>query len=240
MKRIILILVCSVVMLGTNAYAGFVVYDGGGGQSRIVQAMGELGLTIDVLRGPGDPVTSADLANPDHYALIVGFNGLGGNMSGLNASVLETGITGNILITGHDADFHVVEGNPITGSPGDAVDEAATKFLSQAISFAASSSGTGLVVLGDYASSTPWGYLPLGWGISATGDLLDETIESITPEGVASGVYNDLTAADMSNWGQSYHTDFDSYDDLRFEVFENHHSIVRPVTIGYVVPVQIT
>jgi len=38
--------------------------------------------------------------------------------------------------------------------------------------------------------------------------LTSETVSSITAAGVASGVYAGLIAADMSNWGNSYHTEF--------------------------------
>jgi len=227
MKRIILIMVCLVVMFTTNAYAGFVVYDNEGSQSSIQDAMTALGYTITtdyVVRGPGDPVTAADLVGAE--ALIVGWN-MNGNMSGLTTSGLFDGITGNILITGHDADYHTVHGTT-----------AAKTFLSQAISFASSTSGPGLVVLGDSAyKSTPWYYLPSSWGISAVGDIAGDEPVTIEAAGVASGVYTGLVDGDMSPWGQSYHNEFTAWDP-RFEVFENHHSIIEvPITLGYVVPV---
>ncbi|MHC4536564.1 MAG: hypothetical protein ACYS6K_21650 [Planctomycetota bacterium] len=226
MRKIIkLIMVCLVVIFTTNAYAGYVVYDSGGTQSAIQQAMTDLGLTVDVVRGPGDPVTAADLVGAE--ALIVGWN-MNGNMSGLETTGLFDGITGNILITGHDADYHTVN------SSGDIQDDA-TLFLRQAISFASSSSGTGLVVLGDSAyQSTPWYYLPDEWGISAVEIAGDEPV-TIEAAGRASGVYDGLIDSDMSPWGQSYHSEFTAYGS-RFEVFENHSS-TKAITIGHVVPV---
>jgi len=231
MKRIIkLIMVCLVVMLGTDAYAVpyLMVYDGGG-TGGIQAAMTDLGFTVGtdyILKGSGDTISDAELASVD--ALIVGWNELG-SMSGLSATVLENGITGNILLTGHDADYH-------TAFSSGAVEAAATLFLDQAISFAQEQSGTGLVALGDF--STGFTYLPSSWGITAISGMAgtgDASI-SITPAGVASGVYDGLTGADMSPWSNSYHNEFTAWDP-RFEVFENHHTIAVPITLGYIVPV---
>lgn len=234
-RRIIkLIIVCLVVMFATNAYAGIIVYDGGGSQASIQGAMTELGYAY-TLRGSSNAVTAADLAGAE--LLVIGWNA-GGDMGGLSSSVLESGITGNILLTGQDADVHVVHGYDWTGgttAQNTAVDAAATAFLDQAITFAQAMGGTGLVALGDFSGA--FGYLPSGWGISATGGLTGETIHSFTAEGLASGVFDGLTPGDLSNWGESYHTDFQSWDP-RFEVFA-YHSSTAPVavTIGHVVPV---
>jgi hypothetical protein len=227
MKR--LITVCVLLLFGANAYAATtLVYDGGGPQASIQGAMDRiLGVGNWDLRTSGDPVTGADLAS--HNLLVIGWN-LGGNMTGISAPVLASGITGNILLTGHDADVHVVHGEdwgPV--DPGDAVQVAATKFLSQAMSFATVPGHTGLVALGD--SSTAFTYLPPAWGISATGGLLGEYVHLITPAGVASGVYDGLTAVDMSGWHQSYHDGFTSWG-AGFEVFED----CDIVTIGHVIP----
>ena len=208
------IAICVAVLLTASAYASpaTLVYDGGGGQTAIQGAMTALGIPFDV-RGPGNPVTAGDLTT--HNLLVIGWN-LGGDMSGLQPSVLAGGITGNMLLTGHDADYHTVHGAD-SGTGGDAVQAAATRFLSQAISFAQGGSGTGLVALAD--ASTTFSYLPPEWGISATGGLLKEDVDFFTAEGLASGVYNGLTAADMSNWIQSYHVSFDTWGSLApFEV----------------------
>jgi hypothetical protein len=202
------------VLLAVSGYAGetTLVYDGGGSQAEIQNAMTALSIPYD-LRGPSNPVTAADLAT--HDLLVVGWN-FGGDMSGLQPSVLAGGITGNMLLTGHDADVHTVRGFDL-GSGGDAVQAAATKFLSQTISYARSGSGTGLVALAD--ASTAFSYLPPEWGISATGGLVKEDVDFFTAAGLASGVYDGLTAADMSNWGQSYHVTFDTWGPLApFEV----------------------
>ena len=238
MKRITLIMVCFfVIILGTNAYAGLnlVVYNGGGPESAITTAIWDLGLTIDSVTvrddSVGNGVKLADLATAD--ALIVGWN-YQGNMSGLDETILATGIKGNILITGHDADWHVVNGKGITGSPGDAVDDDATKFLKQAILFATEQTGTGLVALADFTEG--FDYLPDSWGITAIAGLAGDEEVKITGAGDASGVYDGLTNDDMSPWVYSYHNVFDEFDP-RFVVFENHHSVIEPITIGYVVPV---
>lgn len=215
MKRLILICLATLLFAfagNTNATViNTLVYDGGGPESVVQQAMTDLGIAFD-LRGPGNPVTAADLAS--HNLLVIGWN-YAGDMSGLDPDVLEDGITGKKLLTGHDADWHSVHGYD-SGPGGDAVDAAATKFLSQAISFARGSR-TGLVALADY--STAFSYLPSEWGISAVGGLSKDTIDLFTNEGIASGVYNGLTPADMSNWGASYHASFTGWGD-QFVPFE--------------------
>jgi len=202
MKRVI-VMVCAVLVLGCAAYAAdTLVYDGGG-SGGIQQAMVELGIAYD-LRTAATPVTAADLAS--HNLLVVGWNELG-DMSGLSAPVLAGGITGIKLLTGHDADWHVVHGQD-AGGGGDAVDAAATLFLSQAIGFAGGGGGgggCGLVALADF--STGFSYLPPEWCV-AQGGLIQEYVSAITPQGQASGVYDGLTAADMSNWINSYHASF--------------------------------
>lgn len=228
MNRILLlIIICLVVMFTTNAYAGLIVYDGGG-TAGIQGAMADLGLAF-TLRGPGVPVTAADLDSAT--ALIVGWNA-GGNMGGLSESVLAAGIGGNILITGHDADYH-------TAYSTGAIEDAATLFLRQAIGFAEEQGGTGLVALGDF--STGFSYLPSSWGLSTVSGLAgtgDEPI-GITAAGLASGVYDGLIDTDMSPWYSSYHNEFTAFES-RFEVFEEHYSMVgTPITIGYVVPVPV-
>ncbi|MHC4573531.1 MAG: hypothetical protein ACYS76_05285 [Planctomycetota bacterium] len=163
-----LLAICVLLFFAANVYASVtttLVYDGGGPQASIQGALTELGIPFD-LRGPGNPVMATDLAT--HNLLVVGWN-YQGDLSGLSASVLESGITGNILLTGHDADVHTVHGYDL-GTGGDAVDAAATAFLSQAISFAQAAPGrTGLVALADF--DTALSYLPGAWGISATGGL---------------------------------------------------------------------
>lgn len=221
-------LIATVALLVVSANPGFaadvLVYDGGGPQANIQAAMAELGIPFD-LRDSGNPVTAADLAT--HDALVIGWN-FSGNMTGVSAAVLAAGITGNVVITGHDAEVHVVHGYD-SGAGGDAVDAAATAFLSQAIAYAMSAPGTGLVALGDF--STAFSYLPAGWGIAATGGLLSETVNSFTADGTASGIYAGLNPADMSNWGESYHAKFDNTG--IFDAFELGGTLaVDVVTIG--------
>lgn len=225
---------CAVVLLAANAYAAStLVYDGGGGQARIQQAMAELGIAFD-LRTPVNPVTVGDLTT--HDLLVIGWNN-GGNMSGVPATVLSGGITGNILLTGHDTDVHVVHGTDMGGG-GDAVDATATAFLSQSITFAKQGGGTGLVALGDY--STAFAYLPAGWGVTATGGLVEETVTSFTAAGLASGVFNGLTPAAMSNWMNSYHAKFTAYG-IGLQAFEMGGAAGQDVvTVGVPEPVMLT
>ncbi len=227
------IVIALAMLLVVNGYAAqtTLVYDGGGPQADIQNAMTALSIPYD-LRGPSNPVTAGDLAT--HNLLVIGWND-GGDMSGVLPSVLAAGITGNMLLTGHDADVHTVHGTD-SGSGGDAVQAAATRFLSQAISFAKSGGGTGLVALADY--STAFSYLPPEWGISATGGLVKEDIDSFTAEGLASGVYSGLTPTDMSNWVQSYHVAFDTWGSLA--PFEIGGGILGADVVGIVMPDMVT
>ena len=227
-----LITICVLVLLTTNSYAAnTLVYDGGGGQACIQQAMADLGIVFD-LRDPLNPITAGDLTS--HNLLVIGWND-GGNMTGISPSVLDSGITGNILLTGHDADVHVKHGSdwgPL--DPGDDVEAAATLFLSQALSFATAGGGTGLVALGD--KSTAFSYLPTSWGISATGGFNGETVTSFTADGLASRVYNGLTPSDMSNWFESFHTRFNAWGPGFTSLELGAASAVSAVTIGHVIP----
>jgi uncharacterized repeat protein (TIGR01451 family) len=192
-RRSFLILSLITLITGISAPAAnrVLVYDGGGVNAPIQQAMQRLGITDFNVRTPENPVTLKDLAT--HDILVVGRSN-GGNMTGLDPCVLAAGITGRILLTGHDADNHTVFGP-----------EAAATFLSQAISFATEPPFTGLVALGDSAG---FSYLPENWGVSATGELASDIITSFTEEGLASGVFDGLTPVGMSYWYNSYHAKF--------------------------------
>ena len=209
MKKTVFIL--SLLLFANHSFAAnTLVYDGGGRQSRIQQAMAILGISFD-LRNADNPVTADDLAS--HNLLIAGFN-FEGDMSGLSASVLAGGITGNIVITGHDADVHTVEGPDLSHDPSLPQGVAASTFLSQAIAVARRSDSTGFIALADISSN--FSYLPDDWGISASGGLNaadneGEIVTSYTNEGLESGIYEGLTPADMSNWVQSYHNYFTTW-----------------------------
>jgi len=185
--------------------ASTLVYDGGGSQAFIQSALNSLGVAFD-LRTPTNPVTAADLAS--HDLLVVGWN-LYEPMSGISASVLAAGITGNILVTGHDPDYHAVSN---TGSS----QASARLFLSQAMTFARSGGGTGLVALADAYGG--FSYLPPEWGITAPHNEQD-AVASITAAGAASGVYQGLTATSMSGWGSSCHDTLTATSPA-FQVFE--------------------
>lgn len=216
------------LFLATTSFGSTVlVYDGGGFQPAVQDALTALGIPFD-LRDPGTPVTASDLTS--HDILVVGWNSFG-DMSGLSPSILEAGITGNVIVTGHDADWHSVHGFD-SGSGGDAVAAAAAAFLSQAITFGEAGGGTGLVAFADPA--TLWSYLPSSWGITGVAET-GETISSITAAGLASGVYAGLTTADMSDWGNSFHAYFDTFG--TFDAYELSPSWLAPaefdtVTIG--------
>ncbi len=192
----------------------FLIYTTDNGD--LVAAMNYYGLSYTA-RSASNPVTSQDLAT--HDILIVGWNtGTLATMNGLSPSVLYNGITGRVILTGHDADYHV----PHTPDAGNVIFEETIKYV-------LAGEGTGMVAFTDSVSDFSW--LPESWGV--TGDSsTGETIESITPQGVASGIFANLTPALLSGWGVSYHNYFTAWGN-GFEPFElADTSALRAVTIG--------
>jgi len=219
----VLVLLCA---LGGSVHAGeFLVYESGTSQNAVAAAMTALGYTFDV-RNAATPVTAADLAS--HEALVVGWAAGGIDMSGLNPALLSAGITGNRLLTGHDADYHTAVGVA-----------AAATLMDRYVQFAAADVGPGLLAFPVFASD-PFPYLPAAWGIASFDSLISETVTQITADGVASGLYTGLTPANLSNWGQSFHAGFTAWgpDFKAFEIgtppdgtFVTIGTTVTPVTI---------
>jgi len=191
-----------------NDYS-FLVYDSEATSQRsIVAAMTNiLGSAFNPdtdVRGPddGEEVTPNDLAT--HDILIVGWN-YGGYTSGLDDETLAAGITGRVILTGHDADFHTVH---------DIL--AAEVFLVQAIDWVLKGSGTGLITLG---CTSAFPYLPEVWDVNAY-FIEEQNVTEFTAEGLASGVYDGLDPESMSDWGDSYHDIFTIEQNPFFVPFE--------------------
>ena len=191
----------------------FLIYESEGDeyQRSIEAAMIYLGIPYD-LRGPGNEVTPEDLAT--HDILIVGWNA-GGDTSGLHSNDLAAGITGRVILTGHDLDFHTA--NYYGGHwPG------AEKMLIQAINYVLEGGGTGMITLGctgNYPYTNGFPYLPEEWDVNAvTGG--SEDINEFTPEGLDSGVFDGLDPCDMCGWQQSYHDTFTINQGSDFVPFE--------------------
>jgi hypothetical protein len=187
----------AVFAIGTGpAKAAYLVYDSGGWQDSIVQAMTICGFTFDV-RNAANPVTAADLAS--HQALVIGWSAGGYDMTGLNSADLAAGITGNIILTGHDADFHTAQGV-----------SAARQFMTRSVQFAGAASGCGILAFPQGYAAFP--YLPTAWGASSFNGLQSDSIDQVTPAGAASGLYTGLSLADLSNWDESFHAGFTAWD----------------------------
>jgi hypothetical protein len=181
----------------------FLIYVPEGGQDSIEEAMKYLGISCDVRDFyDGNEVTSEDLAT--HDILIVGWN-VNGDTSGLDDETLATGITGRVILSGHDADFHTVHGP-----------NAAEVFLVQAIDWVLKGDGTGMITLG---CTDAFPYLPEFWDVNAFANS-GEDVNEFTAEGLASGVYDDLEPNDMDNWGTSYHDIFTIEQGSFFVPFE--------------------
>ncbi len=195
----------------------FLIYDTQGDQSSILDAMGRLGISCAV-RDKDDSVTLDDLANYD--ILIVGWNE-GGQMGGLNASVLGAGITGRIVLTGHDADYHTAS--------GESEQPAAERFFSQAINYVLKDEGTGLLAMGDPSAGFSW--LPAAWGITANQDT-GEIIKAFTPEGDYSGIFEGLTPGAMSHWDLSYHNWFSGWGEYFAPLEMGGENGDKAITIG--------
>ena len=148
----------------------FLIYVPWGSQDNIREAMEHLGIPYDV-RDPNNEVTANDLMT--HDILIVGWN-LAGDTSGLDTDILAAGITGRVILSGHDADFHIVEG------PTQKIQQTAEVFLVQAIDYVLAGGGTGMITLGCTAR---FPYLPEGWNVSAEA-AGGEDVDEFTDEGL--------------------------------------------------------
>jgi hypothetical protein len=203
MKKIFTVVVfCMMLALGSGSANAdsvnkYLVYNSGGNQTtdqnHIVEAMTLLGFDFDVVTAA--TITPELVAS--HLALIVGWS-VGGDISGLTAEVMAE-ITGNKIITGHDADYHTWAGVA-----------AAQSFMNRAVLFAGGSPGNPGFLGFPIFNINPFLYLPTAWGVTSTGGLVDEIITGITAAGDASGLYSGLTLASLSNWGNSYHAVFNA------------------------------
>jgi uncharacterized repeat protein (TIGR01451 family) len=181
----------------------FLIYNCHGSEERIGAAMEELGITNYTERDGDDPVTANDLAT--HDILITTWNA-NGDSSGLDPDILYAGITGRVILTGHDSDYHTAAGI-----------EESKRFFSQMINYVlTSSTNTGLIGLADATSAFNW--VPSEWNLSATSNS-GENIEEFTLEGLDSGIYDGLTPEGMSDWQVSYHNTFTAFDS-EFATFE--------------------
>ena len=218
-----LLTICVLLLFAANSFASTVlIYDAGSGE--LAGAMGVLGIGYD-LRNAANPVTAGDLAS--HDLLIVESDWWGiGDMSGLSASVLSAGITGNVFITGQDVDYHVFFDSPAGTAPD--------TLFTQAMAFVSAGSGTGLFAMSDVGAGYAW--LPAAWGISGTTNGGDD-ISSFTAAGLASGIYAGLTTTDLSNWYTSYHNIVGWGDGFApFQLANNDQDVVA-IGRGAVVPV---
>ena len=191
-------------------YYTFLVYNPGGDQSSIVAAMKNiLGAAFDSdtdVRTSSNPITPDDLATYD--ILIIGSN-FGGDTGGLDANTLLAGVTGRVILTGHDADWHSVNGQP------QQVQQAAQTFLVNAINYILTGSGKGMISLG---CTNGFPYLPQAWDVNALTSS-GNTVKTFTQEALASGVYGGLEPNNLCYSG-SYHDKFSINSGSLFVSFE--------------------
>ena len=183
----------------------FLVYDCGSGE--IQTAMDRLGLSYYV-RNKNNAVSEQDLV--DYDILIVGWKqGDPEDTDGLDPAIIEQGITGRVILTGHDTDWHTA--NNRWEQPY------AEQFLSQSIGYVLGGSGAGLLAHGEPVEGFNW--LPDSWGIEVTDGLALENVTAFTQDGIDSAIFDDLTTDNLSNWHNSFHNSFDSYG-IGFKPFE--------------------
>jgi hypothetical protein len=159
----------------------FLIYDCNGSEDSIDAAMQKIGIDTYTVCDADNPVTANLLAN--HDILIVSWSNGGGNKSGLATSVIEQGITGRVILSGHDSDYHTVNGTQTATN-------FAEIFFIQEIDFVLKGSGTGMIVCADVDSNFAW--LPESWGVESEAGG-GSTVSTITQDGVDSGVYDGLT-----------------------------------------------
>jgi hypothetical protein len=204
----------------------FIVYDSGTQDSCIRYAMKNMlgrDLTSNEIRtsAQGNHVTLNDLQTPNTI-LIVGTN-FSGDISGLDSNILETGITGRVILTGHDADYHYYH----TTFQGH---ETAITFFINAINYILQGNGTGMIA---FACSDDYPYLPSYWGISPTfinpyvGGV---NITDFTSQSTASHIYDDLLPANLSYIG-SYHNKFTINSGSEFVPFEVNETEIATIAL---------
>jgi hypothetical protein len=185
----------------------FLIYNPGGPYSSIIDAMESiLGRELDEpneIRTWSNPVTPNDLTT--HDILIVGWNDHG-NISGLDDETLAAGITGRVILTGHDLDYHTY------WDP----EPAAPVMLVQAIDWILKCGDTGMITLG---CTSAFPYLPEVWDVNAYYNT-GEDVNEFTAEGQTSGVYDGLVPDNMSGWHAAYHDIFTIGQGSLFVPFE--------------------
>jgi hypothetical protein len=182
---------------------------GGAGSVEALAATAQ-GFTVDVVDEPTwSAMTTAQFAA--YRAIIIGDNDDSGSQADIaaaenNAAVWGAAVTGNVMLSGADAEYHALD-----GAPG------ASKYIDRSIAFAAAVPGhTGAYVsLGGYYTSGDCGspiadtvldaFSPGGFTSSPCGqdDIHIDPATVPAPDG--------LTDADMSNWGTTTHNYFMSY-----------------------------
>jgi hypothetical protein len=187
----------------------FLIYESPSGENSILAALAKIGI-------PSSHYTVCDKDNPvtpnlldSHDILIVGWESSGdtGNKAGLVTSAIEQGITGRVILSGHDSDYHTVNEED---------EDAGTTFFIQEIEYILNGGGTGLLVCADPQRNLDW--LPESWSVTANSDSGTQ-ITSITQNGLDSGVFDNLTKELMSDWSTTYHNTFTAWGD-GFKVFE--------------------
>ncbi len=182
----------SLLPFDPNNY-NFLIYVPNGDEDSIQDAMEELGIVLDPntdIRSASNSVTQNDLATHDIF--IVGWN-YNGFMSGISSQDIAAGITGPVVLSGHDMDYHTVNGPTV-----------AKQLFIQTIDFVLQGVGTGMITLG---CSSNFPYVPSGWGVSSSFGGT-EVVTGYTAEGLASGIFGDIEPSQLCNWGQSYHNIF--------------------------------
>ena len=94
--------------------------------------------------------------------------------------------------------------------------------LINAINYVLQGGEPGLVCLADPETGTnAFSYLPkTQWAITAESAGALELINTFTPAGLATGIFDSLSVADMSNWAESYHAKFTINPGSSFVPFE--------------------
>ena len=165
-------------------------------------------LTENALATPGSGDPSTATWNITHWydgttmptgtfnVLVIGSSSGGGSGSLLGA--LPT-FGDRVFVTGQDADFHLTYG------PGDSSFDGPRGFLRDAINWAGSGSGLGVVVLSPGEGAISLSSL----GITGIGGDIGVSDTVVIPGAVSAFPINtDLTSAGLSAWGISSHNDW--------------------------------
>ncbi len=184
--RILSTMIVLVALAAICNAASVLVYDNGNG---ITTLMGMTGIAYDVVNSTS--IMGMTTAQFKSYEVIItgwstGYSGL------INNTAWKAAIDGRVMLSGQDPDCHQTSGG--------------VTLVKNAINWAIAGAGTGFIALGDY--QTAWNWTPWMTGVTTTVNHGEDV--NIVSAYASHPIHTGLTSALLSNWGNSYHINFNT------------------------------